>query len=282
VVQGGNRGAQAEAGVVSPRSADLRPKRQAGPWQRIWGEFLDLLAPPVCVACRKVGHGLICEECRARFDFIQEPWCRQCGRALDPEATGGPICADCRGEQFVFDHARSVGRHTGTLRECVLAFKFGGVVQLSDPLSELLAERLERLTQEQEVTVPAVDAVVPVPLHPKRRRWRGFDQALVLARELASRLELPVGERALVRERETEPQVELTPAQRRANVRGAFRLAQPWVAQGRHVVLVDDVFTTGATINECAKVLKRGGATCVTALTITRSSPDWDAGRDLL
>jgi ComF family protein len=247
----------------------------------MWGELLDLLAPPVCAVCGQMGHGVLCEECRGQFDLIAEPWCRQCGRALDPQAKGGPVCGECRAETFAFDWARAVGRHNGALRECVLAFKFRGATQLAGPLGELLAARLERLGEEPEVDLPPVQVVLPVPLHRNRRRWRGYDQALLLAREVAAEAGLRLARGALVREKETPPQVELTPAQRRDNVRGAFRVAQPWVAEGRHVLLVDDVMTTGATMNECAKVLRRAGASHVTALTVSRSSPEWDAGRDL-
>jgi ComF family protein len=250
-------------------------------WRRLWRECLDLLAPPRCDVCGKLGADALCPVCAQGFDLIKPPYCQRCGRAFDPTAQGAPECAECRAGAPRFDLARAVGRHTGTLRQAVLSYKFRGAQRLARPLAARLAGLLQELDARGELALSDVEALVPVPLHEARRRWRGFDQAQLLAEHVGSQLGLRVLTGTLIRCRETTPQVELKPNERAQNVRGAFETAKPGLVAGRKLMLVDDVFTTGATINECARMLRQAGAARACALTVTRSSPDWDAGRDL-
>ncbi len=160
--------------------------------------------------------------------------------------------------------ARSAAPYTGTVREALHAFKFLGQASLAAPLLDLILEvcaGTERLPG---------DLVVPVPLHPARERERGYNQSALLARRLARRLRLPCRMRALERRRATRAQTELTGRERRRNVLGAFSVAEPRVVRDRHVVLVDDVLTTGATVAECARVLIRAGARTVGVVTVAR------------
>jgi ComF family protein len=122
----------------------------------------------------------------------------------------------------------------------------------------------------EHVDAASLDAVVPVPLHWRRFHYRGFNQAVALARPLARQFSLPLISRVLRRTRHTVPQVELQPEERVKNIRGAFSVRQPARIKGLRLLLVDDVFTTGATLNECARVLKAAGAASVTAFTLTR------------
>jgi ComF family protein len=151
-------------------------------------------------------------------------------------------------------------------REAVHAFKFGGQRALARPLGDLLAA-----LKTADLPVDAVDLLVPVPLHPRRERERGFNQSLLLARRIGRIWTVPVRSDVLVRASATRPQAELTADARRTNVRDAFALRRPEQVRGRHVVLVDDILTTGSTASACARCLKEGGAASVGVLTVTRA-----------
>ena len=173
------------------------------------------------------------------------------------------ICGACRQRKPVFTYARSAGRYDGALREALHAFKFSGKTTLAVPLAELIAEQCAG-------ALPApVDLVVAVPLHRARERERGFNQSALLAARLARALDAPFQGRALRRVRATLAQADLTGRERRDNVRGAFAADRDAVT-GRHVLLVDDVLTTGATVSECARVLMAAGAASVGIVTVAR------------
>ena len=201
------------------------------------------------------------------------PACAACRCVLDAPLDG-PVCAACwHGVQRVahadtvaadpIDAWQAAGEYEGSLREIIHAFKYDGRRSLAAPLAALMREQGAELLHR-------ADAVVPVPLHPWRRLRRGFNQA----DDLASRLDIPVC-RALWRTRATAPLAPLDPEQRRRTVRAAFRLS-PFVRASRlsgvHVVLVDDVRTTGATLEACARVLKAAGASGVSAVTVARAT----------
>jgi len=116
-----------------------------------------------------------------------------------------------------------------------------------------------------------MELIIPVPLHPKRLRWRGFNQSLLLARQVSHLYQLPIDPFVLYRNRETPPQTQLTEEERRKNVRGAFAIASSEALKEKNVLLVDDVYTSGATVNECSRVLVRGGAREVHVLTLART-----------
>ena len=145
------------------------------------------------------------------------------------------------------------------------ALKFEGKTALARPLGDLLAEAGSAM-----LAVGAVDCLVPVPLHPSREAERGFNQSVLLANRVGRRWGVPVERRALRRRRPTLSQTDLDAERRRANVRGAFTLSRSAAVEGRHVLLIDDVFTTGATVAECARVLLEAGASAVGVLTLAR------------
>ncbi|MBL8238956.1 MAG: ComF family protein [Bryobacterales bacterium] len=171
------------------------------------------------------------------------------------------VCRRCRTGLTGYDYAYSFGYYEGPLRKLIHHFKYGGVEVLAEPLGRLLVQALPMDLQ--------VDLIVPVPLHWRRRLWRGYNQCELLARPLESRLRVPVVQ-ALRKTRHTETQATSTPAQRRSNLTGAFRLSSEDVVQGKRVLLVDDVLTTGATVVTCSNLLRRGGARSVTVLTLAR------------
>lgn len=161
---------------------------------------------------------------------------------------------------------RAFGLYEGRLRDALHAFKYRRRIALADPLGQVLAAVVRG-----DPVLSAADALVPVPLHPSRERERGFNQAEELAKVLARQTGIPLL-RALVRVRPTVPQVDLSEAERRSNVRGAFSVRAP--VRGLRAVLVDDVRTTGSTLAECARTLRKGGGKVVGAVTVAMALRD--------
>jgi ComF family protein len=203
--------------------------------------------------------------------------CATCGeRLFSPYAVaaapGEPRCGLCRRVEPVFARAVAYGSYESGLRELIHLLKFGGVRPAANVLGRMLAEAVGTL--EPDFSVEGV-ALVPVPLHRTKLRQRGFNQAELIARAamkispVRDRLRLCAG--VLERTRETASQIGLTSHQRRENLRGAFGVAQREFVKGREVLVVDDVYTTGATVSECARVLRRAGATKVWVATVART-----------
>lgn len=237
----------------------------------IFRRLLDFLLPASCSYCRSpLGDSpvpFLCVPCWADFSLIRTPVCPRCGRPFDsPDAlTFSPehVCGPCRKDPPNFDQALSVGHFEGPLREAIHQFKYRPCRSLARPLAAWLSENIRLVAQ--------IDLVVPVPLHKKRLRQRGFNQALLLSHRLSTAFAIPLSVDNLVRVRSTRPQVELSGEERKQNVAGAFALRRPHEVEDKSVLLVDDVFTTGATMNECAAVLKDGGAAWITALSLARA-----------
>jgi competence protein ComFC len=236
--------------------------------------LLDLVYPPRCEVCDALGEQAFCAACLAQVSRHAPPECRKCGALLPRSAIARDVCGECRDTRYYHEGARSVGLHVGTLRTAVIQFKFENRRRLQEPLARLLAERMRTEPEPpQGLPLRAADLIVPVPLHPRRRQWRGFDQAHLLALELSRMTGVPMVT-GLARTRPTTPQLQLSPHQRAENVRGAFAPLGD-VLQGRRILLLDDVYTTGATINQAARAAKAGGAAEVYALTVSRPPPGW-------
>lgn len=229
-------------------------------WQKYWPRLreglLDLLFPPRCAGCGAIGEQL-CVRCLAEVRYIRPPLCRSCGRPM----AAPKLCHVCRTSRPVVDGIRSVAHFEGPLRQAVHDFKYRGVRALAQPLAGLMVEY-------QRIHHLPADVVVPVPLHPQREAERGYNQAALLAEVLGNVLGLPVDLHLLERVRPTPPQVGLKAAERHNNVHAAFRSTSK--AIGRQVLLVDDVCTTGATLNACGAALKAQGACSVWGLTLAR------------
>jgi ComF family protein len=228
--------------------------------------LLSVLLAPRCAACTRPldrpTEGPICARCWTSILPLTPPLCDRCGDPLPSwRLVSLPLarCARCRRLRRPIDRARAIGAYDGALRSIVHALKYDGRRSLARPLAALMKTR-------GSDTLTGADFVVPVPLHPSRRRERGFNQAEDLARHIG----LPVIP-ALRRVRRTSSQAELPAAQRHGNVKDAFAVQCPAPALERKiVVLIDDVSTTGATLDACAKALKDGGVREVRALTAAR------------
>ena len=178
-------------------------------------------------------------------------------------AGGAPLCARCQTAPLQIERIRSVVYFEGALRKAMHGLKYRGRAVLAEPMGELMA------AYWMQHSMPA-DLMVPVPLHADRLRERGYNQAALLAREMARRARLVVEEQALVRQRATASQVKLDARQRKENVRDAFHCSGNSLT-GKRVLLIDDVCTTGATLEACAVALYAGGARGVQALTLARA-----------
>jgi ComF family protein len=239
-------------------------------WLRKLGDAaVDLLFPPRCVICHRLGAWL-CAACIEEIDLIQPPVCTHCGLPLEtsiPNPGNRTLCDRCQHTPPALDALRSLAYHGGPLRAAIHEFKYRDLRTLAVPLARLMAERWAALAPG-----PDFGAIVPVPLHPRRQRERGYNQAALLARELGTCFAKPVEESVLVRTRATAPQVGLSPVERQHNVQGAFRCTSDDLS-GMHVLLVDDVCTTGSTLESACLALREAGVTSVQAYTLARAKP---------
>jgi ComF family protein len=230
---------------------------------------LDFLFPPLCHVCRisipAAGLLHICPVCRDRMPVISSPFCTLCG---SPFIGAGEdhICGRCCTSRNHFDAARAALVYEGACRDLIHAFKYRNKTHLRRPLALMAIERLTEFVQQC-----SPDLIMPVPLHRKRLRSRGFNQAILLGELFSDHWKIPVDRHNLRRVRWTEPQVNLPASDRRENVKGAFAVHAPDQIQGRRVLLVDDVLTTGSTVEECARMLKDAGAKEVVVVTVARA-----------
>ncbi|HZC68048.1 MAG TPA: ComF family protein [Nitrospirales bacterium] len=232
--------------------------------------ILHWVFPIDCAACGRPAMErrlpFFCRGCWETIQPIESPVCPRCGRPFDSPlslvASPGHLCGPCREKPPAFDCALSPYRYEGVLEKAIHLFKYRRRDTLATPLADLMLVWADKL--------PSVSLVMPVPLHPSRLRSREFNQALLLADQIADRLDLPLSFEQLVRVRATRPQTELDRKERARNMRRAFAVREPAGLEGQRVILVDDVLTTGATVNECARVLRRAGVESVTVLTLAR------------
>lgn len=235
----------------------------------------DLVFPPACLICGALARTWetedredadFCPECVSGMRPLGDSCCAICGRPFESKEGDDHACADCLRNPPAYDQAFAAGCFEESLRDSVHRFKYNGQVGLAKPLARFMADNLRA-----PYYPPAVDLILPVPLHPKRLRQRGFNQALVLARELYSSWPEKVRYDILKRIRWTEPQVGLNGKDRPKNVAHAFAVLKKDEVAGKKILIFDDVLTTGATASECARVLKSAGADEVLVLTLTRT-----------
>lgn len=231
------------------------------PAYRLYRSFwagIDWLYPPHCGGCGEAGSRW-CPDCQAKVQVLKPPLCQLCGTRV--ERAG--LCRRCRLEKPAFEGLRSWAIFGGPIRNAIHRLKYQGDIALGEILARSMIHCLEGLGW-------AVDLVLPVPLSRARQAERGYNQAALLARPLALASGLRYKPRALKRSRETRSQVGLSVEQRRQNVAGAF-LSNPREVLGQKVLLIDDVATSGATIEACSQSLRAAGAAAVYALTLARA-----------
>src|SRR3972149_2825968 len=217
--------------------------------------FLDLLFPKRCVSCGKFG-AYICKSCFSKIEFIEKPVCPVCQR----QAIGGKVHPGCQG-RYRLDGLVVAARYRGPVKSAIAKVKYKWVYDIGKTLVDLLAASLWRFG------IPDDLILVPIPLHTRRKNWRGFNQAEILAKSLSLKFNQPYGE-YLARIIETASQVGLKRDERQKNVKGAFRLRTGADVSGKNILLVDDVYTSGATMQEACRVLKKAGAKTVWAMAV--------------
>lgn len=233
--------------------------------------MLNLIFPRACVGCGRADPAPLthlCADCIFEMHPLAASVCSRCGHPFWGDVEGDYTCSYCEELQPAFDTARSVLLFDGLAAELVRRFKYAGAVWLAGDLAAFLRHGYEFYYGDR-----SYDLITYVPLHPWRRRWRGYNQAGLLARALVRLLGSGVVRPYLMRVRRTESQTRLTARQRLNNVRGAFAVRKGrsrWLA-GKAVLLIDDVMTTGATVSECARALKQSGAEKVDVLTLART-----------
>lgn len=227
--------------------------------------LLEFFLPRLCLFCgAAVGEDAavaVCPECAGQIDWVASPLCSCCGAVFASRDGADRVCGDCRTDPPPFTRARAAAVYEDPAALAVKRFKFNRQMAFLPVMQHWLQHPLCL------DLVAAADLIIPVPLHSKRLKQRGFNQALLLARAFP---QITVSREALVRVRHTIPQVELKPKERRDNVKDAFAVPDPAQVKGKNVLLIDDVYTTGATVAECAKVLRRAGAKQIEVLTVAR------------
>ena len=218
------------------------------------GRWLDLLYPVHCPLCRKVrpyGTEMVCPECRSTVEWVEEPVCMRCGKGIEREAEED--CEDCMRMPKSYMRGFPAFWYTGGVKTSLYDFKYknqrGYAAFYSESICRRYGEQLQRL---------GISGIVPVPVHPHKKRVRGYNQAEVLARELGRELRVPVYPDYIKRVVDTSPQKELNDKARMKNLKNAFKIGENTIKLDR-VLVVDDIYTSGATIEACAKVLLASG-----------------------
>ncbi|MFN8626782.1 MAG: ComF family protein [Candidatus Binatia bacterium] len=239
--------------------------------RHLWDLALSLLYPASCCGCgQPLSQPHFCMRCQGEMRPPRPPLCVVCGAPFGTAGDRDHRCGRCLAAPPSFGRARActvyaaADRADHPLKAALQRYKYAPDVSLARPLGRLLAERCPLALRDYSV-------VMPVPLHVSRLRWRGFNQALLLTRSLVRRAGVPMDPFSLERVRPTRPQVELDHTERQRNVRHAFQVRRPARVRGQRILLVDDVYTTGATADACSRALMRAGATTVDVLTLARA-----------
>lgn len=223
-------------------------------------KLLDYVYPPRCPVCDRVSPEGICGDCRKKMPYIREAFCLKCGKPLEDEQQ--EYCADCLKKKHSFDLGRALFSYRGQIRSSLYRLKYGNKREYAKVYGREMARRFGRWIRQTGVTL-----IIPVPLHRSRRRERGYNQAALLARELGRCTGIPVEEKLLLRVRKTAPLKTMSKAERTANLRGAFAVSGR-IPGGSHILLVDDIYTTGSTADAAAACLKGHGCSRVFLLTV--------------
>jgi len=235
------------------------------------GKLAELIFfPSFCQLCSDLLESpqerVVCQACWEQVRAQRRSYCLCCGRFF--QGAGEPhFCPDCLKARPPFSLHRSASKYEEKVKDIILLFKYHHFKVLGEELARFAYQVLK----EEEGLWQKVDALIPVPLHPKRRRQRGFNQALVIAEELEKIRGIKVGRGILLKIKNVPAQTSLEAEDREKNVIGAFRVAQEDQIKGKRLLLIDDVYTTGATIRECSRVLKKAGAKEVKAITLAQA-----------
>jgi ComF family protein len=242
------------------------PTRTLVQLRRIGRGLVDVVLPARCLACGQIveEHDALCGHCWSGIMFFAPPWCTSCGLPFPHPMGEDAVCADCARERRAWNRARSAMRYDKNTRGLVLSLKHADHTHLAGAFGRWMLRAGDEVLRDAEL-------LVPVPLHWTRLFHRRYNQAALLAKAVSAAGGPPVAVDCLVRRRRTPSQGHLGVLARERNVRGAFAVRRPGIVANRRIVMVDDVMTTGSTVDECARVLKRAGAASVGVLTLARA-----------
>lgn len=227
----------------------------------LFEKCLGILYPQTCCFCGKVCKENICNECSKKIEYIQEPICKRCGKPIRYDEK--EFCHDCANKEVHYEQGGSIWLHKGSVRWSVYQFKYHNRRIYGKFYAKEMYRLFGKKLKEWEI-----DVIIPIPLHKKRQRKRGYNQAEILAKHLGALANIQVDTKSIIRVHDTRPQKELDNKERKKNLREAFRITRHW-KEGQNVLLIDDIYTTGNTIDSVAKILKEKGAHKVWFLTIS-------------
>jgi ComF family protein len=224
---------------------------------------LNFLYPPACVSCKEITleDSLLCHSCWQKFKFISPPFCNACGFPFAFEIENNALCGKCIKSPPRYNQARYLFKYDESSKKLIHALKYNDQTYLARIFAKLLFN-----SYKQDIL--KYDVIAPVPMHWLKRMFRMYNQAMLLAQEISSISGLPVINDNLQKVRWTKAQSSLDKNARLSNLQGSFKVKNPDFFKGKKVILVDDVLTTGATVKECAKLLKKSGASQIMVLTI--------------
>ena len=228
--------------------------------RNVKSHLVNLVFPPVCVCCRKVGE-ILCQDCLAQVNWVQEPICQSCGCTVSDFSCQ---CNDCKKRPFPLNQIRAAVLFDTIIPDTIHQLKYRNVFALVEPLGKLMVQAWPNWQTDSDI-------VLPIPLHRQRQTKRGYNQSELLVETFCRELSLPSNQEILSRTRQTPPQVGLNAEDRRKNVSGAFTVKNPHLVKGGNILLVDDVCTTGATLMAAAEVLLAAGAKNVSAYCLARA-----------
>ena len=237
--------------------------------------LLNLVFPLDCKICEKPireskGYS-ICEDCFKTIELIEHPYCVKCGKPLLLtdffEQNREILCLDCKRKKYSFEFSRSTGIYDKVLKKCIHLLKYQGEKKLAKPLGKLMVDYLLKNDEFEN----KLDLIIPVPLHKNDLKKRGFNQSVLLGKVIGDYFSIPVGESVLIKKKITPFQVNLSKKEREKNILKAFLVEKPEKIKGRNILILDDVFTTGATVEECAKELMKARAKNIFVLTLARA-----------
>ena len=232
-------------------------------------DITDVIFPPRCLGCAEILPNLhlqtFCTSCREKIRFITGSHCPICGIAFFDSPAPDHFCGNCLEKKPSFGLARAVACYETLILDAIHQFKYGRDISTGSALAVFMAE-----FDFPDFNFTDYSIIIPVPLHIERLRERGFNQALILAKAIGKKYSIPINFSLLKRIKSTLTQTGLDKSQREKNIRGAFTVTDNAQAKGKSIILIDDVYTTGATLNQCAKTLIKAGAGKVAALTLSR------------
>jgi len=227
--------------------------------------ILELVFPNRCIVCEDIiNFGInkcVCNNCKDLFELITGPRCNKCSRPIE----SGFICRDCANKKIYFEKNFSVFVYKDLIQDLIIRFKFRNHPAIGKGLAKIISENINQNWFLKK------NIIIPVPIHKTRKRKRGFNQAEIIAKYLAKKFNLEIKSNGLKRIKNTKPQWMLDHDERENNLNNAF-WADKNLIKNKNIILIDDIFTTGSTINKCAEVLKLSGASCVYSLTVAITS----------